>query len=1195
MRPRITHTKFQTRSHGSARRLPDGIVGVGLLAVAFLYLSVAPALGQAVGLEIITASQPFVSDGVPYNRSSERGMPLSPVADDPVGSDGRAPTVAEQTADGLTTNPPTPDQFQGVTSFGLAVGPNLGDSVLGTPDASNTIFMTTAEIGAPMVAQQVSFLFGSTIPVPSTDEEGLILPGEPTDYWLPEPHTPVGIDPKFYFSPHKLKVFATESGVVDVVWVTQATTTTEPADFGANPGKYLVESGNYRTLYKQTYLVSGSPVKAPQKIYWNVGGYTGPFVTVPSSRIADVHVVYNDAVPQSVPVEEAEANHLNNPPLVHTGTLNFARNASLNELQAFNREGRVFVELLGDTLRGNRNRKEHLGFEIVDILKEAVPADINIELGERLTAYQDGRDDSLLNPEPVDPSNRFSFAHLASNTETLYAVQETLNQNDFLVHWMISGQQGIEWPFRFTRYDLKWPVEEHKYSHYVRPEVATATDAAETAITLPTSYSTQIAYQDPSVAPLGAEVTADLRFYTFLTPALPAHRTLLQYTLESEVGFERVFSRLVTSTAVVPSEFDAAVPTDSDYDDADSGNKGLNALSEIRFVHQTVEVGERISAPSNELGALDSEDYLAGYINTARGTAYNARAYVNPFADGFELADRGAIIPVNASPGNNRLEVWWFRSRNLGAAKGFKTIHWPSAIGRYTIKWPEAPREIILASDDGTGPLNSLEAKGSIYVQNNPDFHGYNPNEEHALVAGGQAFALRDDLNIISGPDYSSEPYVLLDHLDSNDRPDMMAFKVLSEKRIDDVVFRYEREVPLVLQAPMPLPLMDMIQRGDGVTDVNNVSEEVTLQASSIHLGEITASAWLPTFDSAMTLDIDSDENALAQNIWYVMVNPDNPIQQYWYYFDYVEDGAMVGYFSKQRPYPLDAAAQTDESVGIAGQRSFDFRENEAQTVLLFDAGVDVVELPVTVGGYEFGSRNLFLTGGFTSSHDWPWVSLLDKSPVDGDFNTWLLYEADTPNLDATLASANPFIHEDRKGTHWMYRGSHHEADASGFGMRFYYKTQPGFYFPSLSFTGQPAVGTFTPYLRVSDGSGDFTGSVTGKSGQALPIVYKPVWPANPARMQRGLTLTTPAFGLPAVRGQSSLEVLYQQSEHPNPNLSVSADISVILHDSTREKEFFMGVSGALTEIPDSIRKESFRGHKHPTGGGSKARNAVKP
>jgi hypothetical protein len=74
--------------------------------------------------------------------------------------------------------------------------------------------------------------------------------------------------------------------------------------------------------------------------------------------------------------------------------------------------------------------------------------------------------------------------------------------------------------------------------------------------------------------------------------------------------------------------------------------------------------------------------------------------------------------------------------------------------------------EIVLASNKGSGPLTSLQANGRIYFQNDAGLPGYNPNEEHALMQGGQAFALRDDLNIITttGPaPYSSHPYVLLD------------------------------------------------------------------------------------------------------------------------------------------------------------------------------------------------------------------------------------------------------------------------------------------------------------------------------------------------------------------------------------------------------------------------------------------------
>ena len=92
------------------------------------------------------------------------------------------------------------------------------------------------------------------------------------------------------------------------------------------------------------------------------------------------------------------------------------------------------------------------------------------------------------------------------------------------------------------------------------------------------------------------------------------------------------------------------------------------------------------------------------------------------------------------------------------------TVYWPSVIGTYTLQWPAAPREIVLASLIGSGTLDSLESLGTIYHQNDADQPGYNPNEEHALMAGGTAFALRDDLNITSGEDYSSNPFVLVSY-----------------------------------------------------------------------------------------------------------------------------------------------------------------------------------------------------------------------------------------------------------------------------------------------------------------------------------------------------------------------------------------------------------------------------------------------
>ena len=181
---------------------------------------------------------------------------------------------------------------------------------------------------------------------------------------------------------------------------------------------------------------------------------------------------------------------------------------------------------------------------------------------------------------------------------------------------------------------------------------------------------------------------------------------------------------------------------------------------------------------------------------------FNPNAYIDPIADGFEASNKGAIIPVNADPSNNVMEVYWYRKNGADVSKGFQPIYWPSVLGRYTIQWPSSPDEIVLASNDGSGALSSLQAKGSIYVQNNSTLAGYNPNEEHALMLAGQAYALRDDLNDTSASSYSSAPYVLVEYTDSDSRLAMKAFKVLREKPESGIIFDYITEAGQMLQAP---------------------------------------------------------------------------------------------------------------------------------------------------------------------------------------------------------------------------------------------------------------------------------------------------------------------------------------------------------------------------------------------------------
>jgi hypothetical protein len=138
-----------------------------------------------------------------------------------------------------------------------------------------------------------------------------------------------------------------------------------------------------------------------------------------------------------------------------------------------------------------------------------------------------------------------------------------------------------------------------------------------------------------------------------------------------------------------------------------------------------------------------------------------------------------------------------------------------------------------------------LPAKGSIYTQNDPSLPGYNPNEEHALLLGGQAYALRDDLNLTSGPEYSSVPFVLIDYTEADQRPAMAAFKVRREKPEAGILFDYVVHAGTILQAPMPLPLLPPPIEGTGPSAINFNTEPLTTTAD-------LPPGWKPTYASGV-------------------------------------------------------------------------------------------------------------------------------------------------------------------------------------------------------------------------------------------------------------------------------------------------------------------------------------------------------
>ncbi|MGK0238287.1 MAG: hypothetical protein ACI92G_001752 [Candidatus Pelagisphaera sp.] len=1100
------------------------------------------------------------------------------------------------------------------------------------------------------------------------------------EYWNAKPYDLRSTE-RYHFSESANAVFATQPGPVTVVWRELLPTATSTTDLDTAGLDYVVDGGLTYRLYSKKYIISGAPVKPARTIYWTGGAYNGVSVMIPETRVTEVQIVYNSDVPKEVPV--SEGTPLNEGSGVGTEvtgggqansaiTSTFWYSPSDKSLKALNREGRLFLEYLG-TANPETGIPEHLGFEVVDIIKRATPKDETTELGEPLPVETtEVVVDGSVVTERLAPQlanlqegDKFVFRHVTSadagsasdlTNAVLYARRETVNVNDLVIWWLEEGVQGIRWPKEYVRYDLKWPTDVSKYNHYVRPLVVSEIEAMETAVQLNGEEVPLIDYQDPLDVDR-AKISPGFKFYTWLSEAYPAHRTLLRFQSGNDIRFERVFSWLDGSLMPVDvnGDFAAGILENSiatQLDSYDSGGKTFrweDAAKVANTIEKTVYVGDRLQVPATSLGFGENAVYWAGYVNLAKGDSIHPTAYVDPFTSGFEEANFGAIIPVNAIPGDNELEVMWFRRSDGDETDGFSAHYWPSTLARYTIEWPTAPAKIVLASNDGSGPLPSLLAKGKIYYENDKTKVGYNPNEEHALMQGGQAFALRDDLNVMTNDsgEYSSDSYVLLEYDDADTRVSMIPLKVLREDILAGDVFNYEVEAGTVLQAPMPLPLLELPLSEAADSEGFNVTKEanwIQLQSSDL----------LDPVEDQLWRFVSKTRPVLVNGSIYNLQSPDLLESKGLYVFGsshysntidgFISETAVDlesksggnDYFNgyeytveeDQEPHASFKVTDGNTDVGelVVGEDQFLYVPSLSTSLTLRVVsnekinGEDIITFEVPSSHYTLkywdGSESSPRTEeqlleyyeetaqyereGVEDSGPRKYPEYLDyvdvqtiryefedilfkdmvaldsdASLVDGDFDDWYVSASPLVAEDLILNDyRSKFTYQDRKGNLWVYRGPHDNSGPTydnAFDVQFYYKTLPGFYFPEK--TMQPAVGTIEPYLRAKGGDGDYIDETSGQEEPALAIKYQPYWPSGTPVLFTGETLTNPKRGLPAVRGQISAQIVYQQSER-SENTGTS---SVMLHDPTRDKEYYLSPE-TLNKIPGSAVIESYLG-----------------
>lgn len=424
---------------------------------------------------------------------------------------------------------------------------------------------------------------------------------------------------------------------------------------------------------------------------------------------------------------------------------------------------------------------KYLSLEVVDVRRNVTSgAATLVDVGSALAPY-------VVKPNPAKPvvSQGIDLQNAAQSSlyqhdvqgspqfGAIYAIHTSTDETKMEVYWRKNDSQNVAWPYELHHYLASWPSSAANYQRYVRgagsvkgPDVIFSSDL----------NATLMPFQEPAGHAQPVNVS---RFST-----TTAGWSLLKYRPTNAVYFQ-----------VVRSVLD-------------------NDASQFNLTKKNWDIGREITEDTHQ-------GPRGGYIYAQEGDRYDWETYEGqtdnpPHWDAARTT--GQIFAVNTGT----LEVWWSNVNPVGG------VQWPSLVKRYNAVWPADPERIVIASQKGTGPIPGKENDDfRLYYQNDPSLHGFNPNDEHALIFGANGesqgaskaiYALRDDL----GTPATSEPYVLVKqwNLPGSSRWSMRAFRVFAEGVGSDgtnYVFNYPAVAGAqgLLVAPYPVSYLNFLERCD--------------------------------------------------------------------------------------------------------------------------------------------------------------------------------------------------------------------------------------------------------------------------------------------------------------------------------------------------------------------------------------------
>lgn len=378
------------------------------------------------------------------------------------------------------------------------------------------------------------------------------------------------------------------------------------------------------------------------------------------------------------------------------------------------------VEKVGQILLEYRNRetREPLAFEILDVKNPVPVITAGVDVGTELRPSSPDKTDDVCHPKVSVGLIGTPYVYQQGAVQPgptqykVYAIRPTNNNpNRIEVYWYKQAQLDVQWPSEVHRYITQWPAQ---------PQKNLRGSGTHPQVSMSKHFQATIAYQFPE----NHATIADKKFST----TAPGRATIL-------------YSEQIPEGTTVSFEVVHTV----DHMD-------------LRTT-QMQNIGDRIVNMQHDYSC-----YPCGFVYS--GTAYDPLLYNADIFMGntaYDGSDMG-VFPVN----RGNIEMWWYETS--------QDVCWPVQPVLYQCDWPAAADNCIIVAN-GKGIPGFPQAK---YL--NPEIYwkgtltsdvnevGYNPNEEHAewiQVPGENLHASRDDYNIVYG---RSEPYVLIRYRD-NEKP----------------------------------------------------------------------------------------------------------------------------------------------------------------------------------------------------------------------------------------------------------------------------------------------------------------------------------------------------------------------------------------------------------------------------------------